>query len=183
MSTQVDHIALIISQDPIHADLLKYNDLFELENLKTSKSKKSSLESKTKQQEIEEQLKQVGKDNSKTVHVFSNKKNSRNRRRLDSAPSFENGDENDYNGDVNFTLSGYLHTIHSFRQYVMTQRQQQQQLVAPKSISDQTNETSHKLPLLAKIFSNPNNQNENNNNVEEGNNKTSEVEVCLSINN
>lgn len=164
MSTQVDHIALIIAHDPIHRDLFKNEELMDLESQKLTSSKRK--QKKQQQKEIEEKLKQIGGEQQTKVNNGLPNKVKRNRRRLDSAPSFDNGSDGDYNDDVNYTLSGYLHTIHSFRQYALTHRQPHLPTVLSNNtvsigttqskVANEQN-TENKVPLLTKIFSHPSN--------------------------
>jgi hypothetical protein len=176
ISTQVDHIALIIAQDPIHAELFKNKDLVDIENQRLSKIDKKKKRDDQKQ-EIEDHLKQLNNDGSQTVHVMSSGKSKKGRRRLDSAPSCDS--DANYNDDVNYTLSGYLHTIHSFRQYMQTQRQTPHltTILSGKDKNDQNNDGTQKVPLLSKMFSQPNNDNVDQ--VNELNDKKNEVEKPL----
>jgi hypothetical protein len=157
--------------------LLKNDELIEMENQKMADKKKKKDQKIVEL--VEEQINgNNNNDHSKTVHGFP-MKSKKNRRRLDSAPSFDNDRDSDYNDDVNYTLSGYLNTIHSFRQYALTHRQ-------PSTINSTGGTTplktthdenvQHKVPLLTKLFSHPHRD------VEANEEKVNNDEVSIKLN-
>lgn len=154
ISIQVDHIALIIEEKLKNEKIIiddKDKTTTSAENIdrKLTNSEKFQMESTKKGQAT---------DASHTIHGDTNpfKKLRGNRRRLDSAPIHDN--ESDFSDDVNMTLSGYLHTIHTphFKHQLNALRQQHPHRTT--SSSDQSKATdanannSQKVPL-SKIFS------------------------------
>ena len=157
MAIQVDHIALILEEKLKNEKLVfqerdKRSSSTEMLDRKLTNSEKFQLESDKKSQPT---------DASHTIHADSHafKKMRGNRRRLDSAPIHDN--ESDFSDDVNMTLSGYLHTIHTphFKNQLNILRQQHPHRT--NSSSDQSKtatdpnqaNNSHKVPLFSKIFS------------------------------
>lgn len=129
VSTQVDHISLIISRNPLDYNL-KDKEFFEIEQsvMKKNKKRKTKIEydveQQVKQEEQQQQIQQQSQLNNEQPAgdiELTPKTESRKyrRRRLDSAPAYDT-QSSDYYDDVNYTLSGYLHlhTVTSLRQYI-----------------------------------------------------------------